>query len=237
MMTSRNIAVFVTGGTKKLVLDEPFLTGHGTTIQLKQATVFWKFKNITTANNKFEKVIPLKNNEEKTLGVGYWDFELIKERLEGEKIVLTANVYDNTCNVENNSGNTVNLKNFGELLGFPADKNIEDHQTHTTTYKSPKAVDVNSGLRYLTITCDLVNAFRNVDINGSVNTNIAYLPIPPGTRLNSTVSIFNENHPIVPVKEDIVTEMTFTINSNISIPVDVDVLLNLVVDGIQREYT
>ena len=58
------------------------------------------------------------------------------------------------------------------------------------------------------------------------------LPIPPGTRLNSTVSVFNKNHPIVPVKEDIVTEMTFTINSNISIPVDVDVLLNLVVDGI-----
>ena len=145
-------------------------------------------------------------------------------------------MHDNTCNVKNTTGNTINLKNFGELLGFPADKDIEDHQIHTIPYKSPKAVDVNSGLRYLTVTCDLVNSFRNVDINGSVNTNIAYLPIPPGTRLNSTVSVYNENHPLVPVKEDIVTEMTFTINSNISILVDVDVLLNLVVDGI-REYT
>ena len=233
MMTSRNIAVFVTGGTKKLVLDEPFLTGYGTTIQLKQATVFWKFKNITTTNNKFEKVIQGKSNEEKTLGVGYWDFELIKKRLEGEKIALTANVHNNTCNVENKTGSTMNLKNFGELLGFPVNTSIAS----AATSKSPKAVDVNSGLRYLTITCDLANSFRNVDTNGSINTNIAYLPIPPGTRLNSTVSVFNENHPIVPVKEDIVTEMTFTINSNISIPVDVDVLLNLVVDGIQREYT
>ena len=86
MMISRNIAVFVTGGTKRLILDEPFLTGHDTTIQLKQAMVFWKFKNITDANNKFEKVIAGKDNEEKTLGVGYWDFELIKERLEAEKI-------------------------------------------------------------------------------------------------------------------------------------------------------
>ena len=81
-----------------------------------------------------------------------------------------------------------------------------------------------------------MNSFRNVDINGSVSTNIAYLPIPPGTRLNSTVSVYNENHPLIPVKEDIFTEMTFTINSNISISVGVDVLLNLVVDGI-REYT
>ena len=109
-MTSRNIAVFVTGGTKKLILDEPFLTSFGTTLQLKQATVFWKFKNITTANNKFEKVIPSKDNEEKTLGVGYWDFELIKEQLEAEKIALTANVHDDTCNVENKSGFTMNLK-------------------------------------------------------------------------------------------------------------------------------
>ena len=230
-MTSRNIAVFVTGGTKKLVLDEPFLTGFGTTIQLKQATVFWKFRNITTANNKFE-IVKSDGNEEKTLGVGYWDFELIKERLDGENIALTANVYDNTCDVNNKNTETINLKNVGELLGFNADTSIQQG-----IVKSPKAVDVNSGLRYLTITCDLANSFRNVDTNGSVNTNIAYLPIPPGTRLNSTVSVFNENHPIVPVKEDIVTEMTFAINSNISIPVDVDVLLNLVVNGIQKEYT
>ena len=60
------------------------------------------------------------------------------------------------------------------------------------------------------------------------------LPIPPGTRLNSTVSVYNENHPIVVLtKEDIVTEMTFTVNSNISSEVEVDVLLNLVVNGIK----
>ena len=230
-MTSRNIAVFVTGGTKRLILDEPFLTGHDTTIQLKQATVIWKFKNITDANNKFEKVIPSKDNEEQTLSVGYWDFELIKERLEAEKIALSANVYDNMCNVENKTGNTVNLKNFGELLGFDADTTMVKGRG-----KSHHPVDVNLGLRYLTITCDLADAFRNVDINGSVNTNIAYLPIPPGTRLNSTVSVYNENHPLVFTKEDIVTEMTFTINSNISTEVEVDALLNLVVSGI-KEYT
>ncbi len=58
MMTSRNITVFITGGTKKLELDEPFLSGHDTTIQLKRATVFWKFRNITTTNNNsyFDKV-------------------------------------------------------------------------------------------------------------------------------------------------------------------------------------
>jgi hypothetical protein len=130
-MTSRNITVFVTGGTKKLTLDEPFLTRYGTTIQLKRATVFWKFKNITSTNNKFSI-----GGVEKELDVEYWDFELIKEGLVGDKINLTANVHNNTCDVENKSEATVNLKNFGELLGFPTDKSI----AKDAITKSPKAV-------------------------------------------------------------------------------------------------
>ncbi len=53
MTTSRNITVFLTSGTKKIDLDEPFLTGHDTTIQLKRATVFWKFQNVTKASGNY----------------------------------------------------------------------------------------------------------------------------------------------------------------------------------------
>ncbi len=235
MMTSRNITVFITGGAKKLELDEPFLTGHDTTIQLKRATVFWKFRNITSANNNsyFDKVSVTVGgaDERKTFDDGYWDFELIKKRLEEEKIELKASVHDNKCLLKNTNDETINLKNFGKLLGFNVDTTIPKGQTPET----PHTVDVNLGLRYLTVACDLVNSFRNVDINGGVNTNIAYLPIPPGTRLNSTVSVYNENHPVVLTNEDIVTEMTFTVDSNITNEVEVDVLLNLVVSGI-KEY-
>ncbi len=235
MMTSRNITVFITDGTKKLELDEPFLTGHDTTIQLKRATVFWKFRNITTANNNsyFDKVgVGDADDERKTFDDGYWDFELIKKRLGEEKIELEASVHDNKCLLKNTNTETINLKNLGKLLGFNVDTTIPNGKTP----EAPHPVDVNLGLRYLTIACDLVNSFRNVDINGGVNTNIAYLPIPPGTRLNSTVSVYNENHPVVLTKEDIVTEMTFTVDSNITNEVEVDVLLNLVVSGI-KEYT
>ena len=80
----------------------------------------------------------------------------------------------------------------------------------TKVTRSPLAVDVNCGLRYLKVTCNLANPLKNVDTDGNTNTNIGYLPIPPCTRLNSTVSSFNENYPVVSLKEDIVTEMTFT---------------------------
>ena len=235
MMTSRNVTVFITGGTKKLELDEPFLTGHDTTIQLKRATVFWKFQNITRANSNYyfdkQSLTPSAGNERKTLDDGCWDFELIKKRLGEEKIELEASVHDNKCLLKNTSDETVDLKNLGKLIGFNVDTTIPKGRTP----EAPHTVDVNLGLRYLTIACDLVDSFRNVDINGGVDTNIAYLPIPPGTRLNSTVSVYNENHPVVLTKEDIVTEMTFTVDSNITNEVEVDVLLNLVVSGI-KEY-
>ncbi len=235
MMTSRNITVFVTGGTKKLELDEPFLTGHDTTIQLKRATVFWKFQNVTRANSNyyFDKRLSTNppSSERKTLDDGYWDFELLKKRLGEEKIELEASVHNNKCLLKNTNTETVDLKNFGKLLGFNANTTIPTGQTP----EAPHPVDVNLGLRYLTIACDLVDSFRNVDINGGVDTNIAYLPIPPGTRLNSTVSVYNENHPVVLTKEDIVTEMTFTLGSNITNEVEADVLLNLAVSGI-KEY-
>ena len=235
MMTSRNITVFITGGTKKLKLDEPFLTGHDTTIHLKRATVFWKFQNITTTNDNsyFDKVVSGGGggNERKTFDDGYWDFELIKKRLEEEKIELEASVHDNKCKVKNTNTETINLKNFGKLLGFDADTTIANDKT----LKASHPVDVNLGLRYLTIACDLADTFRNVDINGSVDANIAYLPVPSATRLNSTASMY-ENHPLVLTKEDIVTDMTFTVDSNITNEVEVDVLLNLVVSGI-KEYT
>ncbi len=233
-MTSRNITVFITGGTKKLELDEPFLTGHDTTIQLKRATVFWKFRNVTRANSNYyfdkQSLTQGGANERKTLDGGYWDFELLKKRMEEEKIELEASVHDNKCLLKNTNTETIDLKNFGKLLGFNVDTTIPTGQTP----EAPHPVDVNLGLRYLTIACDLADTFRNVDINGGVDANIAYLPIPPGTRLNSTVSMY-ENHPVVLTKEDIVTEMTFTMGSNITNEVEVDVLLNLVVSGI-REY-
>ena len=234
MMTSRNVTVFVTGGTKKLELDEPFLTGHDTTIQLKRATVFWKFQNVTRANSNyyFDKQLSTtpSSSERKTLDDGYWDFELLKKRLGEEKIELDASVHDNKCLLKNTNTETVDLKNLGKLLGFNADTTIPTGRTP----EAPHSVDVNLGLRYLTIACDLVDSFRNVDINGGVDTNIAYLPIPPGTRLNSTVSMY-ENHPVVLTKEDIVTEMTFTLGSNITNEVEANVLLNLAVSGI-KEY-
>ena len=144
-----------------------------------------EFWNITNAidNGKFTVTTGSDDNPvtvEKTLGEGYWDFQQLRERLDEEKLKLSINVHDNTCSIVNNTGGKVNLKKLGKLLGFP-----EDHKLSAGASASPNPVDVNHGLKWLTVTCDLIDSSKNTDLKGNQSTVLAFLPITPGTRLNS----------------------------------------------------
>jgi len=151
----KNISVLIGGGTKILKFRKPVVT-YASLLAAKEVTVFWKFKNITDVidNRKFIiKGTTGADDVEKTLEEGYWDFQQIKERLVGEKLELSMNVHNNTCSINNKTGNIVNLGKFGKLLGFPENYNLS---SNTTT--SPNLVDVSHGLRYLTVTCDLIDS-------------------------------------------------------------------------------
>ena len=138
------------------------------------------------------------------------------------------NVHDNTCNINNKTGSIVNLKKFGKLLGFS-----ENHDLQINTTTSPNPVDVNHGLRYLTVKCDLIDSSKNTGLDGTPSTILAFLPVTPGTRLNSNCYVYARDYMTRPAKNSIVSQVKFTVESNISddnIEVDVDVLLNLTLE-------
>ena len=224
----KNISVFIEGGGKTLKFKKPIAT-YGSLLAAKEVTVFWNFKNITNVidNGKFSIEKGTGSSavvEDKSIGEGYWDFQQLKERLEADKLKLSMNVHDNTCSIINNTGGKVNLKKFGKLLGFPV-----DHKLPTGASASPKPVDVNHGLRWLTVTCDLIDSSKNTDLNGDQSTVLAFLPITPGTRLNSNCYAYERDaYAWRPAKNDVVSEMKFTVNSNISEKVDVNILMNIV---------
>ena len=233
----KNISVLIEGGAKTLKLKKPIIT-YGTRIAAKEVTVFWNFKNITADNDNQKFIITgdifngtliihhPENRKEITLGEGYWDFQQIKDRLEGEKLILSMNARDNTCTIINNAGSIVNLKKFGKLLGFP-----EDHKLQKgSTTASPKPVDVNHGLRYLTVTCDLIDQSKNINVDGDESDILAFLPITPGTRLNSNCYVYERDDAWRAAKNAIVAEMEFKVTSNISEKVDVTILLDLALE-------
>ena len=225
----KNISVFIEGGKKNTLKFKTPIATYGSLLAAKEVTVFCNFKNITNAigNGKFSIKTGSAAAVEKTLGEGYWDFQQIKERLEGEGLTLSMNVYNNTCSIVNKAGQTVNLKKFGKLLGFPENKTL----AAGSTTASPKPVDVNHGLRWLTVTCDLIDSSKNTGLDGDKSTILAFLPITPGTRLNSNCHVYERDaYAWRPAKNAIVSQMEFEVNSNISEKVDVNILLNIALE-------
>ena len=225
----KNISVFIEGSGKKFKFEKPIAT-YGTRLAAKEVTVFWNFRNITTTigNNTFirKKSENGGTDETKTINDGYYDFQMLKERLKLDKLDLQMNTYNNTCTIENKNAVSVDLKKFGKLLGFP-----ENHEVAAgTSVASPKPVDVNHGLKYLTVTCNLIDPSKNIDLEGKQSNILAFLPITPGTRLNSNCYVYERDDAWRAAKNAIVAEMEFTVTSNISEKVDADILLDLALE-------
>ena len=226
----KNISVFIQGESTTVNFQNPIAT-YASLLTAKEVTVFWKFKNITTDLDNGTFVIikdptdPTKN-ETNTINPGYYDFQQLKERLEPYKLELSMNVHDNTCTVENKNTEEVDLKRLGLLLGFPENHKVAGN----VTVLSPKPVDVNHGLRYLTVKCDFVDSSKN-SWNGVESTVLSFLPITPGTRLNSNCYVYERNYTPRYAKNDVVSKMKFTVEPNVSgLKVDTDILMDITLE-------
>ena len=224
----KNISVFIKGGREIINFTKPIAT-YGSILGAKEVTVFWKFKNITNGMDNGKILIKKdptdsSKDQEVSLGEGYWDFQQIKERLESVKLKLSMSVHDNKCAIINETGSAVDLKKFGKLLGFPENQVLPVGST--TASQNP--VDVNHGLRYLIIRCDLIDSSKNIGLNGNGSDILAFLPITPGTRLNSNCYVYGRDaYAWRPARNEVVSKMEFTVESNITETVDVDILVNI----------
>ena len=222
----KNISVHIKKGKKTTFTFKKPIATYGTRIAAREVTAFWNFKNITQAigNNTF--VIKSKPEVTETINDGYYDFQALKERLKLNKLELQMNTYNNTCSIENKNAAKVDLKKLGVLLGFH-----ENHELAASTSEgSPEPVDVNHGLKYLTVTCDLIDQSKNIDLDGEESDILAFLPITPGTRLNSNCYVYERENAWRTAKNAVVSEMVFTVNPNISENVDVDILLDIALE-------
>ena len=124
-------------------------------MKIRNATVYWNFKNITEGlyNNNVITAVPNRVVFEE----GYWDFRMIAEKLAENGIELERIKHNNKCTLLSKNSDLI-LNRFGKLLGFP------DHQTVKRNVKitSPSNVDVNLGLRYVTVECNHADAEKKL---------------------------------------------------------------------------
>ena len=125
---------------------------------------------------------------------GYWSFESLVERFGEEGVTLKANKHNGTCQVYSENAQ-VNLGYIGTLLGFEKSKVVP-----ARTRADSSTANINLGLRYVTIGCDLVDRTRNLDRAQQPSNVIATLPVTTESSLNGSVTNFGVQKFTAPLK-------------------------------------
>ena len=215
----KKITVFIENNKKDLYLEVCINKPGKSIMTLKNATIYWKFKNVIAGVNDYV----MYGTTKITFEEGYWTFEMIKEKLEkNKKIKLVSNKHNNTCKIRSD-GENLNLKKFALLLGFPENKILSDGSWET----SPKVVDVNRGLRYINVNCSIVDTSENSNTDGERSQTLVSLPIPSDQSLNSTATFFKNIDSKVTINNGCFNTLIFDVNTNIEEKVDMDLLLEI----------
>ena len=167
-------------GKTDVFLRKCITTKYGEKINVKNISELWKYKNIVTNDNDLIKFITVPDHPATGVAFeeGYWTFNMIADRLAEFGITLERHKHDNRCSIT--SSKKLNLYRFGPLLGLPENEIIPKN----TKSKSPFVVDINRGLRYVTIGCNCVNTDRNFDTNGNPSRVFARIPVTTEQSLN-----------------------------------------------------
>ena len=153
-------------------------------IVLEKVKIFWRFENLDRDTTALTDQAGNLTNV--SFGEGYWSFFDLKKRFAEEGVIL--NDYE------------INLGEVGPLLGFGRNKIIS-----RGTLVDLGHVNVNKGLEYVSVSCNIVNNQKVLDRYGQNSTIIALLPVDTSQRLNGTS----------PINAGSYSEVEFTVKDNL----------------------
>ncbi|CAB4026561.1 Hypothetical predicted protein [Paramuricea clavata] len=178
-----NITVYVEDGGVTLDLQNPLILTHGSELYVKNSAVFWKYKNFRKGFNDYISV----DGKKITIDEGYWTFKQLRKELEENGLTLKE-YPDGRIRIDFAKGtNSAGLRNLTSILGYRSSNGF----TYTPRI-SDRSVDIHEGLRYLTVSCNLVNREHNIGPYGNRSTVITSLPIDVTRPLFGTTTKYND---------------------------------------------
>ena len=97
------------------------------------------------------------------------------------------------------------------MLGFPTNRAVAAKSWATST----NAVDVNNGLRRVSLNCESINSSRNLNIRGRRSYTLFTFPVLPNQNLSSAVTYFGNIGSVAPIDNGLINSLTFTIDTDI----------------------
>ena len=174
----KKLAVFIEDDAREIQFHESLVINKDSFIYVKTVSIFWDYNNVYSGEND---TIVYGSTTVK-FKPGYWTFDLIKKKIDSlsGNLSITSNLHNSTCTITTDA--KLQLKRFGELLGFDNKTTINSGSSKTS-----KTIDINSKLRYIKINCDAVDRTSNMDINGKRSGTITTLPITTKKSLKGCV--------------------------------------------------
>ena len=219
------LSLILDAGKHAVYLDKFITNKYDSKMYVRNIGVYWKFKNVLKgATDSINTITSGVNVSPITFGERYWSFNMISERLGESNIQLERNRHDNTCKIR--STKQLNLLNFGPLLGFPVNKIIQPN----TWTNSPSNVDINLGLRYVTVGCNCVDTDRNFNSTGRRSKVIATVPVTLEQSLNSSATFHDNIRCEVLVLNGDHNMFEFDVNTNIGNKVGLTIMFEVYVE-------
>ena len=211
-------------------------------LAVESVTVFWDYNNVIKGvNDTF-----IHNGNTVTVPEGYWTSNMITGIR--DKFIIhadngTTQYYDTIAQLfiekngtggfsvySSNSAYVINLGSFGTLLGF--DKNTA--LPAQTRKLSRNSADLNRGLKYITVSCDIVDDTRNIGVYGKRSNVIATIPVPNDIDLKHAISQHYIDTRLtngISLQNGCFNNLTFDINTNMG-PLKIgSVLLELYINN------
>ena len=216
----KKLSLFLENGKNEIYLDGFVRTKVNSKMKIKNATVYWNFKNIFEGkyNNNVITAVPNKIVFEE----GYWDFRMIVEKLAENGIEVERIKHNNKCTVHSKNSDLV-LNRFGVLLGFPEDQIVKRNKKIT----SPSVADVNLELRYVTVECNHADNEKNYDRNGKYSKIVATFPVTTKQSLNNSVTHYRDVETDAAIVNDHHNLFEFTVGTNINVNVDLKIAMEI----------
>jgi hypothetical protein len=179
----KKITVYVESGGVTLDLQDPLILTHGSELYVKTAAVFWNYKNIRKGFNDYITA----DGKKIMIDEGYWTFKQLRKELEENGLTLKE-YPDGRITIDFAKGtNSVGVRNLTSILGYRS-SNCPTYTPHI----SDRPVDIHEGLRYLTVSCNLVNREHNIAPYGNRSTAITSIPIDGTRPLFGTTTKYND---------------------------------------------
>ena len=209
----KKITTYIEGGGVTLDLQDRLVLTHESELFVKTAAVFWNYNNIRKGYNDYISV----DGKKVTIDEGYWTFKRLRKEMEENGLALKE-YPDGRIRIDFAKGtNSAGLQNLTSILGYRS----SNGPTYTP-HISDRPVDIHEGLRYLTVSCNLVNPQHNIGLFGNRSTVITSLPIDGTRPLFGTTTKCNDIESQVRVDAGKYSEIRFEIGSNAgTVPGDV----------------